>query len=93
MTTPLLKLTVADIKEWSYSIIKKYELTKKAYYNASTIIRQVYEYLIEKEVAEKSPCKAVKINSAVFKKSCKKPAETQVFYADEIEKNRKLLYL
>lgn len=61
-------------------------IVDQSYYNASTIIRQVYEYLIEKEIAEKNPCKAVKINSSAFKKSGKKPADTQVFYADEIEK-------
>jgi len=84
LTTPLLKLTVADIKEWAYSLIKKYELKETAYYNATSVLRQVYEYLIEKEVASKNPCKLVKINSSAFKKDRKKPAETQIFYQDEI---------
>lgn len=86
MTTPLLKLTVADIKEWAYLLIKKHSLTKKAYYNASTIIRQIFDWLIEKEVIDKNPCKAVKITPSAFRKSTKKPADTQIFYSDEIEK-------
>lgn len=85
MTTPLSKLTVADIKEWSYSLVKKHNLTQKAYYNASTIIRQIYEWLIEKEAIEKNPCKLVRINHSVFRKAEKKSADTQIFYRDEIE--------
>ena len=85
MSTPLLKLTVADIKEWAYSLIKKYELKKSGYYAATTILRQVYDYLIEKEITERNPCKLVKINSGAFKKDYKKPAETQIFYQDEVE--------
>lgn len=85
LSTPLLKLTVADIKEWCYLLIKKYELKKRAYYGATTVLRQVYDYLIEKEVTTRNPCKLVKINSSAFKKDYKKAAETQIFYQDEIE--------
>jgi len=85
LTTPLLKLTVADIKEWSYSLIKKYEMTRKTYLNVTTILRQVFDYLIDKEVAEKNPCKLVHINPSAFKKVRKKKAETQIFYRDEID--------
>ena len=85
MTTPLSELTVADIKEWASQLVKKYHLTKKAYYGATTVLRQVYEYLIDKEELEKNPFNRVRINKDLFRKSGKKPAATQIFYADEIE--------
>lgn len=85
LSTPLLKLTVADIKEWAYLLIKKYEMKKSAYYAATTVLRQVYDYLIEKEITTRNPCKLIKINSSAFKKDYKKAAETQIFYQDEIE--------
>jgi len=84
LSIPLLELTVADIKQWAYSIIKKYELKKKAYQGATTILRQVYDYLIDKEVTDKNPCKLIRINPSAFKKDRKKPAETQIFYREEI---------
>jgi len=84
LTTPLLELSVADIKQWAYSLIKKHEMKRRTYQNATTILRQVYDYLIEKEVTERNPCRLVNINASAFKKDRKKPAETQIFYKDEV---------
>lgn len=84
MSTPLISLTPADIKLWSYSLIKKYDLTQKAYYNMSGILRQVYRYLMEKEIINKTPFSSLSIPSETFRKSRKKKAETQIFFSDEI---------
>ena len=51
----------------------------------STILRQTYDWLIEKEIAERNPCKLAKISTSLFRKSNKKPANTQVFYQNEVE--------
>ncbi len=84
LSTPLLKLTVADIKVWSHALIKKYNLTQKAYFNITTILRQVFQYLIDKEVTDRNPCKLIKIPSTSFRRTPKKKAETQVFFPDEV---------
>ena len=82
--TPLRLLTKADIEMWSYSLIKEYDLTHKRYSNLITILRQVYEYLIDREILEVNPVNKVKIRSNAFHKVRKKPANTQIFFHDEV---------
>ena len=84
LNTPLLSLTVADIKEWAYGIIKKYNLTQKSYYNARAVISQVFKYLNDQEITTKNPALQAKITPSVFRRSRKKPADTQIFYPDEL---------
>lgn len=84
LTTPMRELTKIDIETWAYGLIKEYNLTKKAYYNLSLILRQIFVYLIDKEVLEKSPFERVKISSNSFRKVKKAKADTQIFYRDEL---------
>ncbi|MFI3171278.1 MAG: tyrosine-type recombinase/integrase [Eubacteriales bacterium] len=84
LTTPLKLLKKIDIEMWSYGLIKKYSLTKKAYYNMSIIIRQVLVYLIDKDILERSPFEKVKIPTTSFRKVRKAKSETQIFYRDEL---------
>jgi len=53
ISTPLDKLTRGEIKEWACVLIKKYNMTHKTYSNMSTIIRQIYDYLIDRDILEK----------------------------------------
>lgn len=66
LTKPLKNLTKIDIETWAYAIIKKYKLTKKAYYNMSIILRQVLEYMVDKEILKDNPYDRVKINTSDF---------------------------
>ena len=84
ISTPLIQLTPADIKEWAYTLINTYHLTHKAWMNARSVLKQVYDYLIDKGVTEKNPVQLVRIPKGVCKKSGKKDAKTQIFYTDEI---------
>lgn len=83
MTTPLLDINVSDIKEWGFTLIKKYDLTHKAWLNARSVLKQVYDYLIDKGLAEKNPVQLVRIPKGTCKKNPKKKASTQVFFHDE----------
>ena len=83
MTTPLARLTKVDLEEWAYALIKKHEMTQKAYQNMSLIIRQIYQYLVDKEILQQNTFKTVRIRSTAFKREEKKPAETQVFQKEE----------
>ena len=87
MTTPLLSLTPADIKLWAFSLIKKYDLTQTAYYNMSSILRQIFKYLMEKEIIDKTPFSSVYIPSETFRKVRKKKAETQIFFLMKLQKS------
>lgn len=84
LNKPLQDLTVADIKAWAYALTKKYSFTKKAYFNATTILRQVFDYMIEQGLLTKNTCKMVKLPDSAFRKNRKKPAQTQIFYPDEV---------
>ncbi|MBR2755606.1 MAG: site-specific integrase [Lachnospiraceae bacterium] len=84
LNTPLLMLTVADIKEWAYGIIKKYDLTRKGFNNARAIISQVYKYLMEKDITDRNTALQATFPSAIFRKERKKPASTQIFYPEEL---------
>ena len=86
MTTPLLKLTVADIKEWAFALIKKRDLTHSAWMNARTVLKQVYDYLMDRGAIDSNPVQKVQVPRGFCRRNPKKPAETQIFYADELEK-------
>ena len=86
LMTPLQKLTVADIKEWAFALIKKRDLTHAAWMNARTVLKQAYDYLMDKGLMETNPVLKVQIPRGFCRRNPKKPAETQIFYTDEIEK-------
>ena len=50
LTMPLAKIRKLDIETWGYSLIKKYELTKKQFFNLATILRQVLDYLQKTDI-------------------------------------------
>ncbi len=92
LNTPLLMLTVADIKEWAYGIIKKYDLTRKGFNNARAIISQVYKYLMEKDITDRNTALKAKFPSSIFRKERKKPAGTQIFYPEELMRINEICY-
>ena len=85
MNKPLRKLSKADIEVWCYEMIKRYDMTRKAFANMITILRQVYEFLIDQEVLSENPVMKIRIRPTAFRKVRKKPADTQVFFHDEAE--------
>lgn len=75
-------LTETELEVWAYNMIKKYDFSKKQYYNVTVIIRQSLEYAKKVGYIEQSPF-TVKISSNNFKKETKKQDETQVFMTNE----------
>ncbi|MBQ4340194.1 MAG: hypothetical protein IJC41_04255, partial [Firmicutes bacterium] len=85
MTTPLTKLTRFDIKEWGYSLVDKYDLTRRSFGNITVILKQMYDMLVDKEIISFNPFSGIRFDSRRFRSVVKKPADTQIFYADELE--------
>lgn len=56
---PLADIRKIDIVKWSHELIKKHELTHKAYSNMAIILRQILDYLVDMEVIEANPYYAV----------------------------------
>lgn len=83
---PLRKMTKLELDEWAHGMIKKYNLTKRAYYNMSIILRQCLDYAVEKGIIESNEFQKVKINTKLFKHTKKKTGETQVYSECEEER-------
>lgn len=83
---PISSLTKLDLDNWAHQLIKKYELTKNAYYNMAVIMRQSLDYAIDLGIIDVNPLSLIKIDGKrLFRKVKKKPDETQVFSKEELE--------
>ncbi len=80
----LKEITELYLDEWLHTVIKKYGLNKKAFYNMSMPIRQMLEYAVKKGYILKSPLENVGINTRLFEADTKKNDATQVFSVDEV---------
>ena len=75
-------LTKIDVDDFFNSVLGKYNLKKKAFYNMCGILKQTLEYAVDAEYIEKNPYR-VKINRKKLVSSSKKSSEKEVFQADE----------
>lgn len=82
-TIPIKYLSQIFLDKWAHQTIKKYNLTRKQYYNMSIIIRQCLDYCCQIKILESNPFKSVTINSKLFRKVRKPKSNTQVFLAKE----------
>jgi len=80
---PLQKMTSLFLDEWAHGMIKKFDLTKKAYYNMTIILRQCLDYAIERGYIEENVFSGIKINTKMFRRVKKKSGDSQVFTMDE----------
>lgn len=83
---PLQKMTSLFLDEWAHSMIKKFNLTKKAYYNMTMILRQCLDYAVERGYIEHNVFSGIKINTKMFRRVKKKSGESQVYTMDEEER-------
>lgn len=83
---PLQKMTYVFLDEWAHSMIKRYNLTKKSYYNMSMILRQCLDYAVECDYLSENVFSRVKVNTKLFQRVKKKTGESQVYTIDEEER-------
>ena len=83
ISTPVCLLKKLMIEKWAYSMIHAHNMTRKAYMNMITPLRQMFDYMLDKEILTVNPVRNVKIDKGHFKPERKKPAKTQIFFADE----------
>ena len=83
-STPLFNLTVADLKVWGASLVKAYHLSSKDWNRIKSVLKQVYDYLIDLEVLDRNPMLIANVQKGLFRKVKKPPAKTQVFIHDEV---------
>lgn len=86
---PVESFTFIQLEEWALGLIDAYQLTKKQYYNITTILRGVIDYYYDNR-QEKNLFRLVKIKKGRFFKPEKKLSETQIFFLDE---EKRMLHL
>ena len=81
----LKDLTRVYLDMWLHNTIKEYGLTRNAYYNMSTILKQSLEYACMDgvDILQKNPMAGMKVNTKLFVKKPKPKSETQVFLRSE----------
>ncbi len=85
INTPICKFSKVFFDTWAHGMIKKYDMTKKQYYNMSMIIRQCLDYAVENRYIEVNEFADVCINTKLFRRTKKKSGETQVYNQRETE--------
>ena len=76
---PVIDLDFITLDTWAHDLIRNYSLTKKQYYNATIIIRQMLDYMIEKGHIDSNNFSKVKVNKKMFAVKAKPKSATQVF--------------
>lgn len=92
ITTPVAGLTRAEIKQWECILVKKYQMTYKTATNVFSILRQMMDYLVDRDLIDRNIAREIHLDRTIYRTVCKAPAETQIFYPDEIEDLMKLCY-
>ncbi|MBQ4186352.1 MAG: site-specific integrase [Firmicutes bacterium] len=92
ITTPVAGLTRAEIKQWECVLVKKYQMTYKTATNVFSILRQMMDYLVDRDLIDRNIAREIHLDRTIYRTVCKAPAETQIFYPDEIEYLMKLCY-
>ena len=80
---PLRLFTKLDLQEWSYKLVKKYNMTAKQYGNFSLIIRQMLDFAVDKGFISQNIYKEVSRPTKLLRKERKKPSKTQVYSEEE----------
>lgn len=96
--TPITRIPIRELKklqldEWAHSMIKKYDMTRKMYYNVTLIVRQALQYAVDLELIEYNPMDKVRIDGRrLFRHEKKKPNESQVYSREELAGLRELAW-
>ena len=82
----IVDINVITLDEWVHSIVKKYKMTKKMYFNMAIILRQSFEYAKKKGYIDYNPFPDIDFNTKLLVRSKKKESSTQVYSTDEQKK-------
>ena len=80
------KMDAVYLEKWLHALIKKYNMTKKQFYNTTIIIRQGIKYAKKKGYIKENPFDEVEINTKLFRGVQKADSKTQVYTIEEQQK-------
>ena len=77
-------LTKLQLENWAYTILRTVEHVKYKYFTATTIMRQVLDYAVDRDILEFNPFRQIHIDARHdFRRVVKPEPETQVFTPEE----------
>ena len=83
---PIKMLDKMTLDIWCHELIAETGRSKKAYYNASTIMRQVLDFAVDSNYIQQNLFLQVKLNNKlVFDPEKKKDSELEVFSLEEVK--------
>lgn len=83
---PIKKLDKLTLDRFAHQLIEKTGRRRRAYYNASIIIRSILDLAVDKEIIEQNLYRKVRIDAKmVFDPEKKKSSETQVYTPQELK--------
>lgn len=90
---PIKKLDKLTLDKFAHELIEKTGRRRKAYYNASIIIRSILDLAVDKEIIKENLFRKVRIDAKiVFDPERKKPSETQVYSQEELRELQELAW-
>lgn len=90
---PIRTLDKLTLDIWCHELIEETGRSKKSYYNASTIMRQILDFAVDSGYIQQNVFKQVKINNkVVFDPEKKKESELEVFSIEEVKLLCKLAF-
>lgn len=90
---PIESLNKIELERWVLHLIKDHEMTKNCFYNASIIIRQVFQYAYDSEILRENTFDRVKKDlGRLFRKVRKPMDETQIYTNEEIAALEKMVW-
>lgn len=87
LNKPLAKVNSYDIKLWAGQLVKKYRMTKKQFGNVMVPLRQCLDMMQDKNIIVINPARNIRFDPGIFAPQQEKPpAETQIFFEDELQR-------
>ena len=81
---PIRKLTKLMLDEWIHALIKERQLTSKQYTNVASVVRQLLDYAVDRDIITDNPFNMVRIQPRLLITPLKKEAKTQVYSTEEL---------
>ena len=82
---PIRKLTKLMLDEWIHALIKERQLTSKQYTNVASVVRQLLDYAVDRDIIADNPFNLVRIQPRLLITPLKKEARTQVYSTEELD--------
>lgn len=89
---PIHTLRKLDLDEWAHRLVQERAMTKKQYTNMKTIMNQLMDYAVDREIIDINLSRRVRVANKLFVPVRKKPSETQVYSDEELKAVKKLAW-